>query len=790
MALDNHFNRGTDTAALVAEIRPKHMQPSDLDWNGTHVRVAAALFPDDYERQKEFHRRMSTGHACPAGRILAGAGSGLGVTWYNCFISPLLQDSMRTDDDKPGKGIMEALANVAYSMQAGGGVGTDFSPLRPKDALVARLMTSASGPLAFMDMWDAMCRTVMSAGHRRGAMMATLRVDHPDVMSFIEAKRTSGRLTMFNVSVLITDEFMRAKDADEEFELGHTAPPFDPSTALAVRTWKNPNTGVEEPWYVYRRVRAREIWDAIMRSTYRYAEPGVIFIDRVNYWNNLGYCEHIQAPNPCGEQMMPPDNSCNLFHVNLSRCVIGTPFTDGCAIDYGAIRDTVNVLVRAADNVIDLSPTPTERQLDQSRAKRRIGLGITGLANMLMFVGQRYGSHNSLLTIADIMETIRDQAYETSIELARDKGTSFPAFDRKAYLSAPFIRTLPDRLREGIYHYGIRNSLLLTIAPTGTVSITQADNASGGVEPVFAARYERKVLQPDGGYKTSIIEDLGFRVYANVLFGGDFDAALAAPLPDYMVTTKDLTPEDHLQVQATAQKFVDNSISKTINCPTEISFEDFASVYDRAYDLGCKSCTTYRPDPTSGRGAVLTEITTVDHHDIQGDRRRPDVLDGRTYRLRWSQLPYPMFITINDEVLPDGKRIPFEVFINSKAVDYAHWVSALTRMISAVMRRGGDLAFLPDELKQVYSARGGEFIDQRYVPSEVALIGYTLERHFREIRYIGERLSDRETGDPEIEPIGGRFAELGPSCPSCGQPTVIRQEGCDKCTSCGWNKCG
>ena len=785
------FQLGESTAALVQEIqRAKYMLPDEKEWRDVHRRVSSTLFADDSGRAQMLEEELGSGRAMPAGRVLAGAGSGRNVTWFNCFVAPLLQDSMRTDPSRPGKGIMDALADVAYSMQMGGGVGTDFSPLRPRNALVERLMASASGPIAFMDMWDAMCRTVMSAGYRRGAMMATLRCDHPDLLAFIEAKHDGSKLRMFNVSVLVTDAFMAAKEDGEDWDLGHWQPPFDQTKILAIRRKVTPERGETRPWYVYARLPAREIWQRLMESTYRYAEPGVIFIDRINRMNNLWYCEEISSTNPCGEQPLGPNCNCNLSHLNLSCCTIGLPFSDNCCFDFDAIDRVTRLLVRMSDHVIDLSLIPTEDQAKESQRKRRIGLGITALANALMFQQMRYGSPVAVEATELVMRAIRDASYRESIQMARELGP-FPAFDREKYLSGEYIRTLPEDIREGIAEHGIRNALLNTIAPTGTTSIAAADNSSGGLEPVFMARYNRKVLQPDGSFRESLVEDLGFRVYANARFGGDMDRALRDDLPDYMCTTADLTPEDHLVMQAAVQRHIDSSVSKTINVPAAITFDAFSGIYDRAYELGCKGCTTYREVPDSGRGSVLSAATSSLAPPPDAELRpRPEILDGRTYRLRWAALPYPMFLTVNDEVLPDGRRIPFEIFINSKAVDYAHWVSALTRLVSAVMRKGGDLSFLPEELKAVWSARGGQFIGNKFVPSEVALIGVYLEKHFRDVGYLADA-SSPVVSEVEIVLTGVHYAELGigRQCEACGALQVVRSEGCDKCMSCGYSSC-
>lgn len=763
------------------------MLPTEISWSDSHRRVSRALFVDNKDQSLLLEQELNSRRAVPAGRVLAGAGSERNVTWWNCFVAPLLQDSMRTDSTRPGKGIMDALADVAFSMQMGGGVGTDFSPLRPRGALVQRVAAEASGPLSFMDMWDSMCRTIMSAGSRRGAMMATLRCDHPDILDFIRAKRDPKRLRMFNVSVLVLDSFMQAKARDEIWELGHVEPPFDRSKIVRVTEHAG------KKWYVYAELPARELWAAIMESTYLYAEPGVIFIDRINALNNLWYCEDIQCTNPCGEQPLPPDQNCNLSHVNLSRCVIDEPFSISCRLDLPSIERVTRLLVRMSDNVIDLSPVPTEAQRLEAQAKRRIGLGITGLANALMFLGQRYGSPEALASTELAMRTIRDASYRESIEIAKEKGP-FPAFDRDKYLCGEYVKTLPEDIRGAIADHGIRNALLNTVAPTGTTSLAQADNSSAGLEPVFLPRYVRRVLQSDGDYREYVAEDFGFRVYVNARFDGNWDAAMR-DLPSFMCTTADLSPEDHLLTQAAVQRNVDASVSKTINVPTETPYEEFLSIYDRAYVLGCKGCTTYREVPNSGRGAVLTAVQdSAPSEVLSGNnalRERPEILHGRTYRLRWGSLPYPMFLTVNDEVATDGRHTPFEVFINSKAVDYAHWVTALTRMISAVMRKGGDLTFIPDELKAVWSARGGEFIGQKFVPSEVALLGLTLERHFREIGYLTGRTEESASAE-ELGITGVHYAELGigRECQSCGALQVVRSEGCDKCLACGWSNCG
>lgn len=779
MPFDNQAIRlSSDTTNLITEVRLEKYSLPGESWDNVHRRVAAALFPNDLPSRQDFYIELVARRACPAGRVLAGAGTDKRVTWWNCFVAPLLQDSMRTEPSLPGLGIMDALASVAYSMQMGGGVGTDFSPLRPSGGLVERLMASASGPIAFMMMWDAMCRTVMSAGNRRGAMMATLRCDHPDAPAFVRAKLDGGVLRMFNVSLLITDAFMRAVELDQEWELGHHVPPFDKSSIrrIAERGGK--------PWYVYEVVRAREFWQTIMETTYSSAEPGVIFIDRVNEMNNLWYCEDISCTNPCGEQPLPPDQNCNLSHVNLSRCVIGTPFSDDCRFDLEVIARVTRLLVRAADAVIDLSPVPTEAQRAEANAKRRIGLGVTGLANALAFVGARYGSPDSVEEIRRVMRVIRDSAYLESVQLAVEK-EPFPAYDRDKYLAGKFVSGLPDEIRSAVADHGIRNALLLTVAPTGTVSIAQADNSSSGLEPVFLARSVRRKLEPDGSFSEHVVEDFGFRVYANVKFDGDLDAALADPLPSYLVTTADLVPEDHLVVQATVQKYIDSAVSKTINVPTDTPFDEFVDIYRRAYDLGCKGCTTYREVPDSGRGAVLTAVPKSTQTSIlnRGDReylpwRRER---GWTQKIKIGEGDMSVFLTVNS--FPDGR--PGEVF-----VELGHEGST-TRAMANLWAMAMSVGLQYGVPVEVYVNR---FAGTKFEPAGM------IEGHDRIAfassigDYVGRELGITYCGRDDLANRTSVYqivtTTTGRECPACGSFTLIKSEGCDRCTSCSYNKCG
>ena len=664
-------------------------------------------------------------------------------------------------------------------MQQGGGIGYDFSTLRPKGATVKGVGADASGPLSFMDVWDAMCRTIMSAGHRRGAMMATMRCDHPDIEAFIEAKRDPGRLRMFNLSVLVTDAFIEAVKADESWQL-------------------------EFGGTVYRTMQARELWDKIMRATYAYAEPGVIFIDRINEQNNLHYCETINATNPCGEQPLPPYGACLLGSINLARLVT-SPFTEDAAIDEAELADLVRVAVRMMDNVIDVSRFPLDAQAQEAQAKRRIGLGVTGLADALILCRLRYGSAPALKKTEEWMEAIRRAAYLASAEIAREKG-AFPLYDADAYLAAPMVASLGEDAKTAIREHGIRNSLLTSIAPTGTISLL-ADNVSSGLEPVFSFTYTRKVLMPDGARREEEVSDYAYRLYKKK-FGEN------AELPDYFVSAMTLAPEDHVLMQAAVQKHIDSSISKTINCPEDITFEDFSNVYLLAYEKGCKGCTTYRPNEVTGsvleakpeRAEAEPELPLdspkakpEDVYEAGGvvyltqPLDRPGVLPGKTYKVRWPDSDHAMYITIND-VIQDGRRRPFEVFINSKNMEHFAWTVALTRMISAVFRRGGDVSFVVEELKAVFDPRGGRWVDGHYVPSILAAIGEVIEKHLIEIGFVADPEEDMPLAETRRKIVVGDDREVGDprlrACPKCSAPALVRQEGCDTCINCGYSKCG
>ncbi|MFZ2871877.1 adenosylcobalamin-dependent ribonucleoside-diphosphate reductase [Zavarzinia sp.] len=752
--------------------------PLDATIEDSWLRVAKALAVVETPEERthwegEFLSALRDFRYMPAGRIMAGAGTDRRVTLFNCFVMGTIPDSM--------SGIFEQLREAALTMQQGGGIGYDFSTLRPKGAPVKGVGADASGPLPFMDVWDSMCRTIMSAGSRRGAMMATMRCDHPDIEAFIAAKRDPGRLRMFNLSVLVTDPFMKAVEEDAPWDLV-----FD---------------GV-----VYKTVQARDLWDTIMQATYAYAEPGVIFIDRINRLNNLWYAETISATNPCGEQPLPPYGACLLGSVNLARFV-QKPFEEDASLDMVELDRVVRLAIRMMDNVVDASNFPLPEQLEEAKAKRRIGLGVTGLADALIMCRARYGGPLALRLIAGWMHAIQRAAYLASVDLAREKG-AFPLFDAEKYLAGESIRGLDADVQAAIREHGIRNALLTSIAPTGTISLF-ADNVSSGLEPVFSFAYTRKVLMPDGTRKEEDVTDYAYRLWRRLK--GD------APLPDYFVDAQVLTPPDHVRVQAVVQKYVDSSISKTINCPEDISFEAFKDVYLMAWAEGCKGCTTYRPNDITGSvlsiepkkeakpqaepelplESAASHARSEDVFEAGGvvymtkPLDRPEVLPGKTYKVRWPESEHALYITVND-VVQDGRRRPFEVFINSKNMEHYAWTVALTRMISAVFRRGGDVAFVVEELKAVFDPRGGHWMQGRYVPSLLAAIGEVIEQHMIDIGFIRKdevEVPEKFRRAAEASPPSGNLKGMR-GCPRCGQPSLVRQEGCDACFSCGYSKCG
>jgi ribonucleoside-diphosphate reductase alpha chain len=700
--------------------------------------IAAAEAPEARKRWEErFREAVADFRFIPAGRVLAGAGTERSVTLFNCFVMGTIPDSLG--------GIFEHLKEAALTMQQGGGVGMDFSTIRPNGSPVHGVGAEASGPLSFMDCWDSMCRTVHSAGQRRGAMMGCLRIDHPDIEAFIEAKRDPARFRNFNLSVLVTDAFMTALGGDADWPLI-----FD---GQVVRT-----------------VGARPLWEQLMRATYDSAEPGVIFVDRVNAENNLAHCETISASNPCGEQMLPPYGACLLGSINLAR-LVERPFERDAMLDEEQLGELTRTAVRMLDNVIDISRYPLPAQEAEAKSKRRIGLGITGLADALLFCGAVYGNGEAVALTRQWLGTIKREAYRASAQLAEEKGP-FPLY-QPCMLERPNLLSLDQDTRSLIARSGLRNGCLTSIAPTGTTSLL-AGNVSSGIEPVFAYSYTRKIRQADGTTREEQVEDHAMRVWREL-------KGETPPPAELFVSAQTLSPSDHLTMQAAAQAFVDSSISKTVNCPEDISFEAFADIYIEGYHLGCKGLTTYRPNAVTG-SVLSVAAPKADPVPAKAEDSLPpreEQLHGTTYKLRWPESAHAVYVTIND-VEQDGARRPFEMFINSKNMEHYAWTLGLTRMVSAVFRRTADVAFVAEELKAVFDPRGGAWMQGRYVPSLLAAIGDVVERH----------LIALASGDAPTHDVDPPHSFSPAPCPQCGAARLIKVEGCNNCLDCGYSKCG
>lgn len=553
------------TIGISEEIHAMKYRSKGESFKDAMTRVAEAL-KDTHEHFTQFRDILYDMRFMPAGRVQSAMGAPRRVTPYNCFVSMTIPDSM--------EGIMLAAQQAAKTMQLGGGIGYDFSTLRPSGALIKGLDSRSSGPLSFMGIFDAVCKTISSAGHRRGAQMGVLRVDHPDIAEFIRIKNNSTTLTQFNLSVGVTDAFMEAVKTDGTFDLVFEG-------------------------RVYDTINARALWDDILRSTWDWAEPGILFIDRINQKNNLHYCETIAATNPCGEQPLPPNGACLLGSFNLVKYVLRSD--RGLYFDFERLKHDIPPVVRAMDNVVDRAVYPLPAQELEAKNKRRMGLGVTGVANAIEALGHPYGSDGFLVVFEKIMACIRDTCYRTSVALAIEKG-AFPLYSPE-FLDSDFAQTLPTEIRWLISQYGIRNSHLLSVAPTGTISLS-ADNVSSGIEPVFSYGFDRTIQTYDGP-RIERVEDYGYRVFG--VEGRKAD---------------DLPVMDHVKVLNLASKYVDSACSKTCNVGNDVTWEEFKDVYMAAYDGGASGCTTFRV--AGKRYGILNASASEDVAPVEEDKDNGD----------------------------------------------------------------------------------------------------------------------------------------------------------------------
>lgn len=786
-------------------LREKYLKDGEHSVDDLLRRVARALASVEPEAQRadweqRFLANLQAG-AIGAGRIMSAAGTGLQATLINCFVQPV-GDAIQGTDDEGFPGIYEALREAAETMRRGGGVGYDFSRIRPRGAEVRATASLASGPCSYMDVFDRSCATVESAGARRGAQMGVLRIDHPDVLEFITAKRTPGRWNNFNVSVAVTDDFMRTLQAGGDWPLAHRARPG------AAQLAQGAHPGADGRW-VYRTVPARALWDTIMRSTYDFAEPGILFSDTINRENNLRYCEQIAATNPCGEQPLPPYGCCDLGPVVLTGFV-RHPFAFGGApsFDFGAFSRAVELQVRALDNVLDLTWWPLPQQRAEAMAKRRIGVGFTALGNALAMLGLRYDAADGREMAARIARALRDAAYAASVELAREKG-AFRLFDAAAYLEpGTFASRLDEPLKQAIRQHGIRNSHLLSIAPTGTVSLAFADNASNGIEPPFSWSYRRRKREADGSSTEYDVEDHAWRLYRSL--GGD-----TTQLPPYFVSALQMPAAAHLAMMEAVQPFIDTAISKTVNVPADYPYQDFQGLYLEAWRAGLKGLATYRPntilgavlearpevasEPEGAKAAPAeAEVTAAPRLQAQDPMRAviasrpkgtlPAVAEKVEY---WTQQGrQTLYLVVSFLPVGDGRERAIEFFMPvGQSGESQQWITSSMRMLS-LAARGGFLERALADMRKVAWDRGPVRLGT-YSKGDGGVVPLWHDSEVAAIAYAIQNIIARRQGEPVAELVTPPSAAgtvptmAGAKCPECGAHAVIRKDGCDFCTQCG-----
>ncbi len=783
-------------------LKEKYLKAGESGAEDLYRRVARSLAsveaePDRAKYEALFLENLHAG-AIGAGRIMSAAGTDIQATLINCFVQPV-GDCIQGVDDGGYPGIYEALREAAETMRRGGGVGYDFSRIRPRGAEVKATASVASGPCSYINVFDQSCSTVESAGARRGAQMGVLRIDHPDVLDFITAKRTPGRWNNFNVSVGVPDNFMQALSEDQPWELVHRA---RPSAALIAQGAFQRADGL----WVYQTLAARELWDTVMKSAYDFAEPGILFLDHINQDNNLRYCEAIAATNPCGEQPLPPYGCCDLGPIILTRFVRHPFGFNGVpAFDFEAFERAVGLQVRALDNVLDVTFWPLEQQRAESAAKRRIGVGFTGMGNALAMLCLRYDAPDGREMAARIAARMRDAAYGASVSLAREKG-AFPKFEADGYLApGTFASRLPAELQQAIRAHGIRNSHLLSIAPTGTVSLAFADNASNGIEPAFSWMYRRKKRESDGSTTEYAVEDHAWRLYREL--GGDVDK-----LPEYFVSALEMSAASHIAMMEAVQPFIDTAISKTVNVPADCPYDDFKGLYLQAWRARLKGLATYRPNSILGAvletgsgkadGPAPVASAPVDPMRTVIESRPKGALSAVAEKVEyWTQEGHKtLYLIVSFLPVPAAegsgtveRAIEFFMPVGQSG-ESQQWITSSMRMLS-LAARGGFLERALGDMRKVAWDRGPvrlgtyEKADGTRVPmwhdSEVAAIAFAVQN------IIGRRTSHAFHRAQEVAPQAGAAPGLTPpvmagkKCSECGAHAVIRKDGCDYCTQCG-----